>query len=371
MSELGVGLIGTGWMGKCHALAWRSVQAVFGHEIVPRLEVLCDERPGEASLRAPEFGFARHATNWSDVIADPRVDVVSITTPNGLHHEMAVAALEAGKHVWCEKPMALTVADAEAMAAAAGAAPGKTLLGYTYVQNPAIRQARSMIEAGVIGDLVHFRGQVDEDYLASPEAPWSWRSRIATGGLGVLGDLTCHLVSFAHTLVGEIASLSADVETIHRMRPVPGGEMREVENEDVAHAIVRFRSGLTGVLASSRTAWGRKNAIRVEVHGTKGTIAFDQERLNELQLFVADGPEASRGFRTILGGPAQPPHGRFVPAAGHQLGFNDLKVIECAHLLDCIGNGSETWISFADGVKIERVIHGMAASARDRQWVDL
>lgn len=372
MGTIGVGLVGTGFMGKCHALAWAAVRATFGDTAAPRLEILCDRDPALAEKRAAEWGFARWTADWRAVVDDPAVQAVSITVPNDLHRDIAVAALAAGKHVWCEKPMALTLADAEAMAAAAAAAGTTTLLGYNYIRNPAVGHARRLIESGAIGEVIHFRGQVDEDYMASPDVPWSWRCRVATGGLGTLGDITCHLVSFAHTLVGEIESLSADMETVHRTRPMPGSaERRAVENEDIAHAVVRFRSGVSGVLASSRTAWGRKNLIRVEVHGTNGMLVFDQERLNELQLFVAEGPEAMRGFRTILIGPVHPPYGRFNPAPGHQLGFNELKVIEAAEFLQAVAGGGEPWLSFSDGLKIERVVHAMARSARQRRWTSV
>lgn len=372
MTSLGIALIGTGFMGKCHAMAWSHVRAVFGDVPDIRLETLCDIDPDLTLKRSRDYGFARPETDWRKLIEDDRIDIVSITAPNNVHREMAVAFLEAGKHVWCEKPMALTLAEAEAMAAAAAKARGRTLLGYNYIKNPAVLHARELVAAGVIGDVVHFRGQVDEDYLASPEVPWSKRARIDLWGLGTLGDITCHLVSFAHLLVGDIASVAADMETVVRQRPVPGtNEMREVENEDIAHAIVRFRNGISGTLTSSRAAWGRKNLIRFEIHGRKGMLTFDQERLNELQLYVNEGPEATRGFRTILTGPAHSPYGQFTPAPGHQLGFNELKVIEAKHLLDCISSGAECFVNFAEGLKIERVIHGMARSARERAWVDI
>jgi predicted dehydrogenase len=202
--------------------------------------------------------------------------------------------------------------------------------------------------------------------------PWSWRSRLETGGLGVLGDLTCHLVSFAHYLVGDIAQVCADIDTVYKMRSVPGSEeKRGVENEDIAHAMVRFDSGATGILMASRAAHGRKNMIRVEVHGTRGMIAFDQERMNELQLYVADEPAAERGFKTILTGGLHPPYGSFTPAPGHQLGFNELKVIECKHFVDCIESDDEPYVNFAEGLKIEKIIHGIAASAASRSWLDV
>jgi predicted dehydrogenase len=372
MASLGVAVIGTGFMGKCHAMAWSHVRAVFGGETEIRLEVLCDTNEAVTRQKAREGGFARAETAWTKLLDDPRIDVVSITTPNNLHRDMAIAFLEVGKHVWCEKPMALTLGDAEAMAAAAAAAKAKTLLGYNYLKNPALVHARKLVRDGVLGRIIHFRGQVDEDYQADENVPWSWRSRLETGGLGVLGDLTCHLVSFAHFLVGDVKEVCADIETVHKLRPMPGStELRAVENEDIAHAMVRFESGASGVLMSSRAAHGRKNVIRVEVHGTKGMIVFDQERMNELQLYIADEPSERRGFKTILSGPVHPPYGAFTPGPGHQLGFNELKVIECKHFLDCIESGDEPYVNFAEGLKIEKIIHGIATSAASRSWLDV
>lgn len=371
MSSIGVAVIGMGFMGKCHAMAWSHVRPVFGGDTEIRMEVLCDVAPA-LTARAAEYGFARAVTDWRELMNDPAVDIISITTPNNFHREMAVAILEAGKHVWCEKPMALTLEDAEAMAEAARKARGKTLLGYNYVKNPAILHAKRLIDDGVIGGLVHFRGQIDEDYMASESVPWTWRSRIATGGLGVLGDLTCHLTSLAHFLFGHVKSVSADIDTVFKTRRVPGSdEVRGVENEDIAHAAVRFVNGKTGVLMASRAATGRKSTIRLEIHGTGGMIEFDQERMNELRLYVNDGPEAQRGFKTILTAGSHPPFGKFIPAPGHQLGFNELKVIECKHFLDCIASGEEPFVNFEDGLKIEKVIHGMARSAAERKWVEV
>jgi predicted dehydrogenase len=183
----------------------------------------------------------------------------------------------------------------------------------------------------------------------------------------------CHLVALAHLLVGPIASVLAAVETAHRTRPIADrpGEMKPVENEDIAHALVRFGSGAAGVLAASRVAHGRKNGLRIEVHGSKGMIVFDQERLNELQLFIADGEPATRGFRTLLTGPLHPPYGTLCPAPGHSLGFNDLKVIEVAEFLSAIATGGPNAFDFAEGLAVERVIHGVVRSANERRWIDV
>lgn len=374
METIGVGLIGTGFMGKAHALAYRTVKAVFGNVPAPRLEILCDADEAVAPRRAAEFGFARATTDWREAVEDPAVALVSIATPNALHAEIAIAALAAGKHVWCEKPMALTLKDAEAMAAAAAEAKGRTRLGYNYICNPAIKQAKALIESGAIGEAFHFRGTFDEDYLADGALPWSWRCRIAEAGLGTLGDMTCHVISLAHFLIGNIARLTAKTAIVHRQRPVSGGaagETRPVENEDLAQALVEFESGATGVVTSSRAAWGRKNGMLVEIHGTEGLIRFDQERMNELEIFTADGDPGTRGYRRVLSGPKHPPYANFCPAPGHGLGFNELKTIELGEFLAAIVTGEALAADFAAGLKIERVIHGMTRASATGGWIEV
>ena len=370
--QLGYGLIGTGFMGKAHALAYRAAQSVFGDLPDVALVALCDTPADKAGAMARQLGFARATANWRDLVADPAVDVVSITTPNALHREMALAAIAAGKHVHCEKPLALTLDEACEMEAAARAAGVRTMVGYNYIHNPAVTHARALIEAGTIGRPVHFRGVVDEDYQADPQTPWTWRARREDAGLGTLGDLGCHLVSMAHVLMGPIESLIADTQIIHATRPLPGGNGHApVENEDAASAIVRFASGAQGTLLTSRSAWGRKNKLDFEVHGTKGMVAFHQERLNELELYVNDGPAAERGVRTILTGPAHAPYDRFCPAPGHQLGFGDLKTIEVAAFLRAIADGREVYPDFTGALAIERVIHAIDAAAREGRRITL
>jgi predicted dehydrogenase len=373
MATIGIGLIGTGFMGKAHAIAFNVVSAVFGNITRPRLRLLCDVDPERTKTKAEEFGFERWTTNWREVVSNPEVDVVGITTPNHLHREMAVAALAAGKHVYCEKPMAVSLADAEAMADAAGKSDRITLLGYAFAKNPALFAAKRLVEEGMIGRVFDFRGFIDEDYVANPDLPWTWRLRRENAGLGVLGDITCHLISIAHLILGPIASLTALAETVHKTRPevTNSSVRREVENDDVSHALVRFRNGACGVLASSRIAHGRKNGIRVEVHGSKGTIVFDQERMNELELYVAGDRKDIVGFRRILTSSEHPPYGLFCQAPGHSLGFNDLKIIEVAHLLNAIAGRERPFPTFGDGIRIERVIHGFVESARDGKWVQV
>lgn len=318
MTSLGIGLIGTGFMGKCHALAYGSVKAVFGDVPATRLEVLCDVPAEKAEAFADQFSFARATSDWKDLIADPKVDIVCITTPNKVHKEMALAALEAGKHVHLEKPMALSLEDARQMLAVAERTGAKTIVGYNYLHNPAISHARKLIADGAIGRIVHFRGMVDEDYQADPDLAWTWRATKADAGLGTLGDLGCHLISLATALVGPVESLVAETRTVHETRPMGNGssERRPVENEDIASALLTFENGVHGVVSTSRSAWGRKSYIGFEVHGTEGMITFDQERMNELRLYQNRGELAEQGFKTLLSGPAHPRTGNsFRPPA--------------------------------------------------------
>lgn len=371
MERIGVGLIGTGFMGKCHAMAYGAVKTVFGDVPIIDRVTLCDVDKAHAAKMAHDFGFAKSTTDWRDLLSDPAIQLISITSPNGLHREMAVAALEAGKHVWCEKPMALTLADAEAMTAAAKATGKATALGYGYLRNPALQFARQLIEEGAIGEVFDFRGSVDEDYMADPQLPWSWRLTAKDAGLGTLGDLTVHLISLAQELMGGIKSLCAMVDVVHHERPVPGGGTAKVENDDIAHALVRFTSGARGVMTSSRVAHGRKNGLKMEVHGSKGMLWLDNERMNELNLYVADGPAGQRGFRRILSGPQHPAYGRLCPAPGHGLGFNELKVIELAELLYAITGRPSASVNFERGLTIEKVIHAFVRSAKAGTWTDI
>jgi predicted dehydrogenase len=354
---LGVALIGTGFMGKCHALAWHTLSTVFG-TITPRLEILCDPSADKAAAYAAQFGFARSTNDWAAALRDPAVDVVSITVPNGMHRPMAETALNAGKHVWLEKPMALTLEDAEAMTALAQSRPDQvTILGYNYLRSPAFQQAVKLIESGAIGTPRAFRGVYDEDYMADPTLPWSWRATKAKGGLGALGDLGCHLVGQMVALMGDVAEITALTDTSIPMRPSPEGP-KPVENEDSALALIRFASGAQGSFATSRVAPGRKCRLQWEVHGTEGTLTFDQENMNELWVHKRGEP----GFTRHLTGPEQPDYAAFCPGPGHNFGFNEQKTIEARDLCQAILGGAACGPNFADGLKIERVIHAMAAS---------
>jgi predicted dehydrogenase len=371
MDLIRIGLIGTGFMGKCHAMAFRTLGAVFPEMPAARLEMLADV-DGEVTERAARsHGFARWTTDWRALVLDPSVDVVAITTPNFLHQEMALAAIEAGKAVYCEKPLALDAAGARAMAEAAVAAGVGTLAGYNYLHSPATALARELVQSGEIGEVVQFRGTHFEDYMSDPEAPYTWRSRKATAGAGAVADLGSHIISLARHLVGEIAEVQGSVQTVIAERPLPDqpGRMGKVEVEDQGQALLRFEGGAAGTVEASWIAAGRKMYLTYEITGTKGTIAFDQERMNELQLFTFGDRKRLDGFRTILMGPEHPDYGAFCPAPGHQLGFNDLKVIEVKALLEGLAGTRTLYPDFAEAWRIARVVEAILRSSEERRWI--
>jgi predicted dehydrogenase len=368
VDTIGVALIGTGYMGKCHALAWNAVKPVFGDGPKPRLVQLAEVSAELAARKAEEFGFETSTADWRAAIADPEVEVVSITTPNAFHPEMAIAALEAGKHVWCEKPMAASLNDAERMAAAAKASGKVAVLGYNYIQNPVIRHIEALIGEGAIGVVNHVRVEMDEDFMADPEALFYWKSE-ATSGYGALDDFGVHPLSLVTTLLGPVTRVMCHMARPYADRPGKEGARRAVETFDIASALLELAGGVSGVIALNRSAWGRKGRIALQIFGSKGTIAYDQERMNEFSLFVAEGRGTDQGFRTVLTGPAHVPYDRFIPAPGHGLGFNDLKIIECHELLNAITGKPARVIGFEAGLGIERVVHAMATSHAEGRWV--
>lgn len=383
---LGVGIIGTGFMGACHALAFRAAPAVFDTPVDTRLEMVADIDREAAEAAATRYGFRRSTADWRRLVEDPQVDIVSVTTPNHLHREMAIAAAQAGKTIYCEKPLSPTLDGSRAMVEAAEAAGVVTLAGYNYLRSPVIEHARRLIAEGAIGRPIHFRGQFDEDYMADPATPFSWRCRRDAAGSGVLGDMASHLVAVARRLMGPVERVMGDTVTIIPERPLPAagdgaekrtgavaldpsGATRTVENEDTAQALVRFQGGVSGSLMASRVHWGRKNHLAFEVFGTEGAITVDHERMNEMQVF-RHGETADRtGFRTLLIGPAHPHYGQFSPAPGHGLGFNDLKVVEVAELLAALDGGPPAWPDFRQSLEIEIILDAIERSSREERWL--
>jgi predicted dehydrogenase len=379
---IGIGLIGSGFMGKGHALAFTLVSRVFDDLLaIPRLRLLADVDSAIAERAARDLGFEEASGDWRALVVHPEIDLVDITTPNHLHAEMALAAIDAGKHVYCEKPLALDAASAARMAAAAEAAGVTTMVGFNYLKSPAAMAARRLIEAGLIGEVWHFRGAFHQDVLADPRQPFGWRFERRLAGAGALGDLGAHVLALARFLVGEVEEVCAHAMTVIDERPeAPAGygyrvgaagdaALRRVENEDVLQALLIFAGGASGVLETSRVATGRKVHLTYEVVGSRGAIVFDHERMNELRFYESSDPADRRGFRTVIMGPDHPYYGRFWPVAGCGLGFGDMKVIEVYELLQAVARRERARPDFADGAAVQRVIEALLTSAAERRWV--
>lgn len=373
MKKIRIGLIGTGYMGKAHTIAFNTASCVFPLSAQLVCEMVAEVSPELAAEKAQEFGFKRSTGDWKALVNDPDIDVVDICAPNFLHKEMALAAIAAGKHVYSEKPLALTAKDALEMTEAAEKAGVKTLVGFNYIKNPTVQLAKEIIDRGEIGEVVHFRGTFNEDYLADKETPFTWRLKREFSGSGTLGDMGSHIINMAQFLVAPISELCADLQTVHQQRPVAEvpGEFGSVENDDQVHMMVRFSNGAIGTLESSRIAWGRKNGLWFEVTGTRGTLVYDQEQLSELQLYTADDASNRQGFRRILTGPEHPDYANFCVSAGHGLGYNDMKAVEVRDLVEGIAVDGPMWPDFRAAYEVNRVIDAVEQSHNDRCWVKL
>ncbi|MGW0332835.1 Gfo/Idh/MocA family protein [Streptomyces sp. NPDC003011] len=382
VDALGVAVVGFGWMGRVHTQAYARVlhhYPLLG--LRPELVAVAEEVPGRAEEAAAQFGFASTSLDWREVAADPRVQAVSVTAPNFLHREIGVAMAEAGKHLWIEKPVGLTVADARAVADAVAAAGVQGAVGFNYRNAPAVETARALIGAGEIGTVTHVRIRLFSDYAAHPEGALTWRYERERGGSGVLGDLASHGADLARYLLGDIASLTADTAVFvpERARPsgataghsrASGGEVGPVENEDYVSCLLRFASGARGVLEACRVSVGEQNNYGFEVHGTRGAVFWDFRRMNELGVSRGTAYQ-DQPVSTVYVGPVDGEFGAFQPGAANAMGYDDLKVIEAYRFLRSIAEGEPYGATVADAVRSAAVLDAMARSAESGAWVDV
>lgn len=370
MREIGVGLIGTGFMGRAHAIAYRAAAGIFPDIPRPVLVAVADVNGEAAETATAQFGFGRATIDWRTLIADPAIEIISITTPNLLHKEMALAAIAAGKHVHCEKPLAPGAGDAGIMMAAAEAKGVITQAGYNYIKNPLLKLARDMIAAGELGEITGFRGLHAEGFMADPETPYGWRLEPGSGP-GAIADLGSHIVGMARFLLGPITEVMADLDTVIKTRPLAGdpATRKSVLVDDIARLTVRFARGCGGSIEASWVATGRTMQLGFEINGSKGSLVFSQERLNELLHYRTGSAAREAGFTRIEAGPAHAPYGRFCVAPGHQLGFNDLKTIEMAEFLTAINGGERTGPDFREAWEIQKIIDIAVQSSSERRWL--
>ncbi len=379
--ELGIGLVGYAFMGAAHSQAWRTAPAFFDLPLTPRLRAICGRDEAAATAVAKRFGWESVETDWRALLTRDDIDVIDVCTPGNTHAEIAVAALEAGKHVMCEKPLANTVAEAEAMSAAATEAAKhgvRAMVGFTYRRAPAVSFARQLVASGRIGQIRHVRGQYLQDWLTDENAPMSWRLDKSLAGSGALGDIGAHVIDMAQFVTGSsITSVNGLMETFVTTRPLAGesatlggtssadAERGPVTVDDAAAFTARFADGAIGVFEATRFATGRKNALRLEVNGTLGSIAFDFEDMNVLELFDATEDPAVAGFRRILVTEATHPYIAAWWPPGHGLGYEHGFTHQVVDLVTDIAKGADPTPSFADGLAVQRVLEAVEASAAD------
>ncbi|MEV3920195.1 Gfo/Idh/MocA family protein [Actinomadura coerulea] len=375
MTTVGVGMVGHAFMGRAHSQAWRSVGPFFGPPLTPVMTALAGRSAERARAAADALGWASVETDWKELLRRDDVQLVDICTPGDSHAEIAVAALDAGKHVLCEKPLANSVAEAEAMVAAAERARERgvrSMVGFNYRRVPAVTLARRLVDEGRIGAIRHIRAQYLQDWLADPEAPFTWRMDRDRAGTGALGDIGAHIIDTAQFITGQnLVGVSALLDTFVPERPVPGGGTAAVTVDDAALFVGRTDGGALASFEATRFATGRKNALRIEVSGSSGALAFDLESLNELWFYDREEDGATAGFRRIVvTEPVHPYADRWWPP-GHLLGYEHTFTHQAADLLTAIADGTDPRPSFADGLQVQRVLAAVAGSAEARCWVDV
>ena len=369
--ETGVALIGYAFMGRAHSNAYRQVTPFFRPRLRPRMKVLCGRTRAKVEKAARELGWEEASTDWRSTIERPDIGIVDIATPGDSHAEIAIAAARAGKTVLCEKPLANSVREAERMLAAVERARVIHMICHNYRRAPAVMLARQIVEDGQLGEIRHYRGTYLQDWITDPRFPLVWRLDRKQAGSGALGDLAAHSIDLARFLVGEIVEVCGHLETFIRRRPLPGNPSRKgtVTVDDAAAAVVRFANGAMGTVEATRLAPGRKNFNRFEINGSRGSLAFDLERMNELEIYLESDRPAIRGFRRVLVTEARHPFVKAWWPPGHIIGYEHTFVHTVYDLLEGVADRRVPAPSFADGLQNQRVLDAIERAARTRRWV--
>jgi predicted dehydrogenase len=384
LAEIGIGLLGVGWMGQLHTASYRRVRDHYPTcQGVPRLVIAADAAEERARAASAELGYESWTADWRDVLAHPDVDAVSITAPNFLHCEMALAAAEAGKHIWVEKPLGRFPGETVRAADGVTAADVRNIVGLNYRHVPAVQHARQLIASGRLGEINHYRSQFLASYASHPQGALSWRFSRELAGYGILYDLASHEVDMAQYLLGPITRVTGRSSTVIERRPrlemgtgthfsVGGGdgELGEVENEDRVAALVEFESGVVGTVESSRVAVGPEARYTFEANGTEGAVSWNFERMNELQVCLPL-PSGDRGYSTVYMSPSHPDFAHFQPGPGLAMGYNDLKVIEAFLFLESIVDGVQRAPGVQEMAAAARVLDAIARSCDSLAWEDV
>ena len=379
-------MVGYGFMGAAHSHAWRTAHRFFDLPLTPVLRTLSGRTESALVAAAERYGFEQTTTRWQDLVEDPEIDVIDICTPGDTHFEIAMAALAAGKHVLCEKPLANSVEESAEMAAAASEASHRgvrSICGFSYRRTPALAYARQLVAEGAVGEIRQVRAQYLQDWLSDADAPMTWRLDKDKAGSGALGDIGAHIIDLAQWISGQdIATVSGILETVVPTRPAAGdmqglggkgdlsGERQQVTVDDVALFTARFDSGVLGSFEATRMAQGRKNAMRVEINGSTGSIAFDFERMNELEIYDATADAGRQGFTRVLTTEPEHPYAAAWWPTGHGLGYEHTFTHEIADLVRAIGEGTDPSPSFEEALQVQRVLAAVEASSADgSRWL--
>ncbi len=386
MKYLNVGLIGAGFMAKAHSIAYAGMPMFFWPApAIPVKKMIADINEDAAREGAAKFSFESYTTNWKDIIENPDIDIVDICTPNNNHKEIAIAAAKAGKHILCEKPLAITAEEAREMYEAVRSSGVKAMVAYNYRRTPAVQLAKKYIEEGAIGDILDFRGTYLQDWSADPASPLSWRFQKKLCGSGALGDIGTHVVDMLRYLVGDFLQVNARTATYIQKRPIQSGLSDSLGNakadldtptapvdvDDQCCFMVQCASGAFGTIEATRNAWGRNNYITFEIHGSKGSIYFNYERRDELQVCFSGDPGDRRGYRTIYTGPPHPYGENLWPIPALGIGYTETKIIECYDFIRSITEDTQPSPSFYDGYAIELISDAVLRSAASRKWEDV
>jgi predicted dehydrogenase len=379
-------MIGGGFMGKAHAAAYAAMPMFFWPPpAVPVRKVLVDVTRELAEDGRLRYGFEESSSDWKTVVTRPDIDIVDIVTPNNSHAEIAIAAAHAGKHIICEKPLARTGEEARAMLAAVQEAKVVHMVAFNYRRTPAVALAHRYIQEGRIGKVLNFRGTYLQDWSADPDSPLSWRFQKIVAGSGAVGDIGTHVIDIARYLVGDVSAVNALLQTYIPDRPLQAsgtdklgaaekkaaGPRGAVDVEDEMLTMLRFANGAVGSIEATRNAYGRNNYLTFEVHGTRGSILFNYERRDELQVMFADDPGDARGFRTVYTGPAHPYGQHLWPIPALGIGYTETKIVECHDLLSAVMTGTPPSPNFHDGYRIALIADAILDSARSGAWVEI
>ncbi|RLG95728.1 gfo/Idh/MocA family oxidoreductase [Candidatus Bathyarchaeota archaeon] len=377
IGEIGVGILGYAFMGKAHTNGYKKMPIFFyPPPAIPRLIAICGRTEEAVAEAARRYGFETYYTDWKKLIADERIEIVDNCLPNNMHAKPCIAAAEAGKNVLCEKPLAATLEDARAAYEAVEKAGVKNMVAFNYRFVPAIRLAKKLIDEGFIGKILQYRAVYLQEWIMDPNFPLVWRLRKSVAGSGALGDLGAHIIDLARFLVGEIKAVCGMMETFIKERPLPENPQKKgkVDVDDAFIAMVRFKNGAIGSLEASRFCAGRKNYQRIEIHGTEGSIIFNLERLNELEVYSRRDPEDRMGFRNILVTETVHPFMEHWWPHGHIIGWEHTFVHEIYHFIDCIVNDKPVApmaATFYDGLKCQEVLNAIEESSQKGRWIEL